>query len=54
MNAHIIYVYISLVSNLFIVEDEHTHYLRLYILVHETFCRMEGEYTLFTLIYLRL
>ena len=35
------------------MEDEYTHFLRLYILLHETFCRMEGEHTLFTFIYLR-
>ena len=40
--------------NLFVVEDEHTYYLRLYILGHEPFCCVEDEYTiLFTFIYLR-
>ena len=31
MNAYIIYVDISKVMNLFVVEDEYTYYLRLYI-----------------------
>ena len=38
MNAYIIYVYISKVMNLFVVEDEYTYYLRLYILGYEPFC----------------
>ena len=39
MNAYIIYVYISKVMNLFVVEDEYTYYLCLYILGYEPFCR---------------
>ena len=27
------------------VEDEYPYYLRLYIVPHEIFCRMEDEYT---------
>ena len=40
--------------NLFVVEDEYTYYLRLYILGHEPFCCVEDEYILFMFIYLRL
>ena len=29
--------------NLFVMEDEYTYYLRLYILGHEPFCCMEDE-----------
>ena len=39
--------------NLFVMEDEYTYYLRLYILGHEPFCCVEDEYILFTFIYLR-
>ena len=31
--------------NLFVMEDEYTYYLRLYILGHEPFCCMEDECT---------
>ena len=36
--------------NLFVVEDECTYYLRLYILGHESFCCVEDE----CIYYLRL
>ena len=39
MNPHIIYVYISYFMKLFVVEDECTYYLRLYILGFESFYR---------------
>ena len=31
--------------NLFVVEDEYTYYLPLYILGHEPICCVEDEYT---------
>ena len=39
MNAHIIYVYISQFINIFVVWKLNAHYLRLYILGYEPFCR---------------
>ena len=39
--------------NLFVMEDEYTYYLHVYILGHEPFCCVEDEYTLFTFIYIR-
>ena len=38
---------------LFVVEDEYTYYLRLYILGYEPFCRGRWIHILFTFIYLR-
>ena len=35
MNAHFC---LYILVNLFVVEDEYTYYLRLYILGHEPFC----------------
>ena len=37
--------------NLFVVEDEYTYYLRLYILGHEPFC-VEDEYTYYLRLYI--
>ena len=39
--------------NLFVVEDEYTYYLCLYILGYEPFCRGRWIHILFTFIYLR-
>ena len=38
--------------NLFVVEDEYTYYLRLYILGHEPFCCVEDEYTYYLRLYI--
>ena len=37
---------------LFVVEDECTYYLRLYILGHEPFCCVEDEYTYYLRLYI--
>ena len=38
--------------NLFVVEDEYTYYLRLYILGYEPFCCVEDEYTYYLRLYI--
>ena len=38
--------------NLFVVWKMNTHYLRLYILGHETFCCMEDEWTYYLHLYI--
>ena len=38
--------------NLFVVEDEYTYYLRLYILGHEPFCCVENECTYYLRLYI--
>ena len=38
--------------NLFVMEDEYTYYLRLYILGHEPFCCVEDEYTYYLRLYI--
>ena len=38
--------------NLFVVEDEYTYYLHLYILGHEHFCCVEDEYTYYLRLYI--
>ena len=40
--------------NPFVVEDEYTYKLRLYILGHEPICCVEDEHIIFTFTYLRL
>ena len=38
--------------NLFVVEDEYTYNLHLYILGHEPFCCVEDEYTYYLRLYI--
>ena len=38
--------------NLFVVEDEYTYYVRLYILGHEPFCCVGVEYTYYLRFYI--
>ena len=38
--------------SLFVVEDEYTYYLHLYIFGHETFCCVEDECTYYLRLYI--
>ena len=38
--------------NLFVVEEEYTYHLRLYILGYEHFCCVEDEYTYYFCLYI--
>ena len=45
------FLFIYLRCNLFVVEDEYTYYLRLYILGYEHFCCLEDEHIYKHIIY---